>query len=140
MGIFDDDLYDDPFESIFSEFFGRSPEIKRRRREAVIRSEEEDRLTDFIETNSKTFLTIELPGYTEKDVSVVVKGKELEIIAQKKSSDGIQPYLTNKLQQGVYIKKILPNFIDTRNFSYTVKNGVLEIVFISKNGSNKKTA
>jgi len=133
MGIFDDDSFgENSFESIFKEFFGQNPEMRQRRRGAVIRSEEEDRLTDFIETNGKAFLIIELPGFSKKDVMVSVKGRELEIKGQKQLKDGMQPYLVNRFAEGIYIKKILPDFIMTETMKYTMNNGILEMVFDRK--------
>ncbi len=125
MGFFDDD---DTFESIFDELLGRSP-VKRKHKEQFIRNEDEDRIIDFLEDDERVYLIFELPGYDEKDISVVVKGKELEITAEKSNRENIQDYLHQKLKQGVSIRKRLPNFIDPKKISSTMRNGVLEIVF-----------
>ncbi|RLG12642.1 hypothetical protein DRN69_06550 [Candidatus Pacearchaeota archaeon] len=123
MGFFDDD----PFEDIVREFFSSSPVT--RHREQFIIGEDEDRIIDFVEDKDKVYLVFELPGYNEKDISVIVKGKELKITAQKSNRENIQDYLYQKLSQGFSIKKNLPNFVSPKNFSYTMRNGVLEIVF-----------
>ena len=123
MGFFDDD----PFEDIVREFFSSSPVT--RHREQFIIGEDEDRIIDFVEDKAKVYLVFELPGYNEKDISVIVKGKELKITAQKSNRENIQDYLYQKLSQGFSIKKNLPNFVSPKNFSYTMRNGVLEIVF-----------
>lgn len=127
MSFFDDD----PFDRIVREFFGESP-IRERHKEEIIHGEEEDRITDFIEDKEKIYIIFELPGYDEKDVLVKIKGKEMEIIARKKSNEGVQSYLAQKLNQGIFIKKILPKFINSKNFSYKLKNGILEITFNKK--------
>lgn len=120
MGFFDDD----PFDSIVREFFGPS---RIKRREYV--RENEERIVDFIEDENKIYLVFELPGYNEKDVSIVVDGRNLVITAKKSDKDTIQDYLHSKLRQGIKLTKHLPNFVDINNFSYSMKNGILEIVF-----------
>jgi len=130
MSFFNDN---DPFENIVREFFGQSPASERGRRktERVIEGEREEREIDFVETKNKTFLVFELPGYDKKDILITFKGKHIEISAEKKSSDKgeIQSYLSQKLGRGILIQKELPKFIKTKNFEYTVKNGILEISF-----------
>jgi len=136
MSPFDNNFFgEDPFEDLIRGFFGASPEISpdiRRYKEKIIKGEEEERIIDFIEDNNKIYLVFELPGYNEKDVLINIKGKELEIKINKKSSEGIQDYLIQKLHQEIFIKKILPKFINTKKFTYTMKNGVLEIIFDKK--------
>ena len=41
----------------------------------------------------------------------------------------IQDYLSEKLKRGIFIKKSIPNFVNHRGFSYTMRNGILEVVF-----------
>ena len=127
MSFFDDD----PFESIIDEFFGQNRGTNIRRRQ-FISGEEEDREIDYIEDKSNVYLVFELPGYTEKDIMVVVKDNILTVQAKKITPDNIQPYLAKKLNQGVQIRKELPNFINTKKFTQTIKNGVLEIKFKKK--------
>ena len=127
MSFFDDD----PFESIMRDFFGQSP-ARGRRKDAIIEGEEEERVIDFVEDGEKVYLVFELSGYGEKDIIVSVKGKELEIKAQKSSREDIQDYLAEKMHIGVFIRKNLPNFINPKNFSHTVKNGILEVAFSKK--------
>ena len=125
MGFFDDD--DDPFEGIVREFFGTP--IRRGRRETIFDGEEEERNIDFVEDENKFYLVFELPGFEEEDLIVTIKNKFLEITAQKKSDEEIQDYLSEKLRRGIFIKKIVPNFVNPRGFSYTMRNGILEIAF-----------
>ena len=125
MGFFDDD----PFDDIIREFFGHSPLERRKRRETIIRGEEDDRNIDFVESKDRVYLIFELPGYNEKDVVVAVKGKELEISAKNRNIEDVQEYLMEKLQRGMFFKRTLPNFINAKKFSHTMRNGVLEIVF-----------
>ena len=130
MGFFEED---DQFENIVREFLGgRTSRIGKDNYEEIIESEREERVVDFIEDESYVYIIFELPGYGEKDISISIKGRELEIIAKKRNIEGIQNYLMEKFNNGFFIKKNLPNFIKTKNFKHTVKNGVLEIVFIKK--------
>ena len=130
MGFFDDN---DPFENLVREFFeGGTSRIKRDNYEEIIESEKEERVIDFIQDENYIYLIFELLGYNEKDISISIKGRELEIIAKKRGTSEVQNYLIQKLNDGLFIKKNLPNFIKTKNFKRTVKNGVLEIIFIKK--------
>ena len=130
MGFFEDN---DQFESIVREFFeGRTSRIGRDNYEEIIESEKEERVIDFIQDEDYIYIIFELPGYNEKDISISIKGRELEIIAKKRSVGEVQNYLIQKLNDGFFIKKNLPNFIKTKNFKHTIKNGVLEIVFVKK--------
>ena len=128
MNFFDDE---DPFRDIVREFFGTDTAVKRFRNQ-VIKGEEEERVIDFIEDKNKIYLIFELPGYNEKDISIIIKGKELNIKITKKSNEQIQDYLIQKLNQGGFIKKILPKFINHKKFDYTMRNGILEISFNKK--------
>ncbi|RZD30717.1 hypothetical protein CXT76_01850 [Candidatus Parvarchaeota archaeon] len=130
MSLFDNK---DPFEEIVRELFnGNQRQIDRS--QDFIQSEEDERNIDFIEDNDYLYLIFELFGYNEKDVTVSVKGQELEIIAKKDNSEieKVQDYLTKKLLNGIIIKKILPKFVNPKNFKQTMKNGILEVIF-SKN-------
>lgn len=124
---FDDGFFNDPFEDIIRDFFGDSR--VRKRKSQFIKGEEEDRTIDFIEDKKKVYLVFELPGYDEKDVSIIVKGRNLEITAKKAISEDVQEYLSQKLKQGISIQKKLPDILDSKSFSHTLKNGVLEMVF-----------
>ena len=130
MGFFEDN---DQFESIVRELFGeRSSRIRRDNYEEIIDGEGEERVIDFTEDENYIYLIFELPGFNEKDISISVKGRELKITAKKRDISGIQKYLAQKFNDGFFIKKNLPNFIKTKNFKHTIKNGVLEIIFIKK--------
>jgi HSP20 family molecular chaperone IbpA len=130
MGPFDDDVFgSDPFD-LFREFFGESP--RRRYKKNFIEGEEEERVIDVIESEDKAFLVFELPGYSEDDIFVNVTGKTIEIIASKKNSEGVKEYLAQKLKQGIKYKRTLPDFVSTKKFDYTQKNGILEVAFNKK--------
>jgi len=136
MTPFDNNFFgEDPFESIIRDFFGKSS-VSNGRRNTIIKGEEEDRNIDFIEDNNYIYLVFELNGYNEQDVSVLVKGKDLEIKAKKSEEicdlEKVQSYLNQKLCKGIFIKKILPKFINPKKFKYNLKNGVLEIIFSKK--------
>ncbi len=130
MTFFEDN---DQFESIVRELFGgKVSRIGRDNYEEIIESEKEERVIDFIQDENYIYLIFELLGYDEKDISISIKGRELEIIAKKRKMEEVQNYLIQKLNEGLFIKKSLPNFIKTKNFKHTIKNGILEIVFIKK--------
>ncbi len=126
MGFFDDD----PFDNIIEEFFGRPK--TRYRREQFIKGEDEERVIDFIETDEKVYLIFELPGYIEKDVTVEINGKNIEITAQKKNLENVKDYLAQKLSHGMHYKRTFPDYINTKKFTHTIKNGILEITFDKK--------
>ncbi len=129
------DFFDDPFDSIIREFFGE-PSFRKARKEDFIIGEEEDRTIDFIEDDNKIYLIFELPGFEEKDISVAIKGRKLEIVAKKVDKEGIPNYLHQKLKRGFVIQKTLPARANTKKMSYTVNNGVLEITFEKHKGGN----
>ena len=130
MGFFGDN---DQFEDIIREFLGDSnSRIRRDDYEEIIGGEVEEGIIDFIEDENYIYLIFELPGYDEKDILISIKGRKLEIIVKKKSIGEVQDYLIEKLNTGFFIKKNLPSFIKTKNFKHTLKNGILELVFIKK--------
>jgi len=122
---------DDPFENIINEFFGRG-QARRENQQSVIQGEEEDRLIDFIEDDKNIYLIFEFPGFNEKDITIIVKGRELQINVKKEITESVQEYLIPKLHKGITINKTLPKIINPKKFSYTIKNGILEIVFNKK--------
>lgn len=124
------DWNEDPFEDIVNSFFGGRPQ--RRRKERFTEGEEEERNIDFIEDENFTYIVFEIPGYTKKDILVVIKGKTLEVSAKKSSATNIKEYLISKLQQGVSISKNLPSNIQSTKFTHTYKNGILEVKFNKK--------
>jgi HSP20 family molecular chaperone IbpA len=128
MGIFDDDSFDEIVREFFGE--GRRP-VKRR---TIIRGEEEDRNMDFIEDGDHAYLILELPGFSENDIIVDVEGNKINIKANKKDceTEGVRNYLSEKLCNGLHIRKTLPNFVLTKGFKPSMKNGVLELKFNKK--------
>jgi HSP20 family protein len=122
---------DDPFDSIIKEFFGGAA-TRRQNRDDFIEGEEEDRTIDFFEDEKKIYLIFELPGFTEKDIQVLIKNQTLEVRAQKKDNTKTQQYLIQKLHEGNFIKKTIPKFANSKKFSHTMKNGILEIIFDKK--------
>lgn len=126
MGFFEDD----PFEDIVREFFGQSgPPRGRYKRETIVSGEDEERVIDFIEDDNYAYFIFELPGYTEEDISINMKGNTIELIAKKKDVDGIKEYLAQKLSRGMKYSRSLPAFVDPKKFVYALKNGILEIKF-----------
>lgn len=119
----DDFFTNDPFEDLVNQMFGRGG----RRSRVVRRTEETEEEEEFLETDEAYYLILETPGFTEDDAFVKIKGKELEIQLSKKQLEGIKHYLVAKLEQGMTFMKILPEDADPKKFSYTLKNGMLEV-------------
>ncbi len=115
----------DPFESIVREFFGEA----RPKRRSVIRSEEDNRSIDFIETKDHAFFIIELPGFSEEDVAVKIRDGAIDLVARKKILEGVHEYLRDKLGEGLRLKRELPRFIQSKDFTQTMRNGILELRF-----------
>ena len=127
MGFFDDD----PFEDIVREFFGQG----RGRTSSsgnVVSSEREERVIDYIDEDQFVYFVFELPGYSEKDIDVNVKGKELEISAIKEKAEGVQQYLAEKFKKGVYFRKAIPERVKVKKMESHFKNGILEVRFAKK--------
>lgn len=122
---------DDPFDEIFKEFFGENPRSKRSRNN-VIKSEQDERVIDYIEDEDNVYFVFELPGYEEEDVDVSVKSNTLTVNAVKKNSDVVQDYLNKKLKNGINITKNLPDYVKPKKFTQTMKNGILELKFVKK--------
>lgn len=127
---FFDDFNNDSFEEVIKEFFGPSSKIKSNR--TIIRGEEENRNIDFIERKNKIYAVFELPGYDEKDVTLNIIKDEIKIKIQKKSDESIPGYLMKKLQEGILFKRLLPKFVNTKKYKYSMKNGILEVMFEKK--------
>jgi HSP20 family molecular chaperone IbpA len=123
------DFFDEePFDSIFKEFFNTNiPQQKRK--DLFAEGEEEDRFIDFIALPKEIFLIVELPGYKEEDIGVSFENRKIVIKAQKINTEKVQSYLTTKLASGVEIRRSLPPFIKDKKLNHTFKNGILEIRF-----------
>lgn len=121
----DDDFFDaDPFsdmDSIFNQLIGRRAKPRK--------AKQESNKIDFIESEDYIYCTIELPGYTEKDLSLTVKNGVLEVQAQRKSLQKVQDYLSSKFQEIQIIQRSLPESVNPKKFTHTYKNGILEVRF-----------
>ena len=120
-----DPFSNDPFEDIINEFFGN----RSRRPNRVVTSEQEERIIDFIEDSKNIYIVFEIPGYNEEDVNIKLQGNKIEVIGKKKNLQRVQSYLQRKLQQGIRISKNLPEVTKKKKYSYSVKNGILEVKF-----------
>lgn len=118
---------DDPFEDIVNQFFGNSERIRRSRIKRFV--DEEDQNSQFIEEDNYIYLIVELPGYSEKEISVSIKGDRIVISAKSSQRIEAQDYLEQKRREGIMIEQILPDNIKTKNFTKTFRNGVLEVTF-----------
>lgn len=124
-----DDFFNDPFEDLVNQMFGRGAT---RRARVMRRSSEEDEEGSelgFIETDTAVYCILELPGYTEDEVFVKVKGRELEIHAQKKKLGQVKEYLIPKLERGQIIQRTLPESASSKKYASTYRNGILEVRF-----------
>ena len=126
MSFFDND---DPFEDIVSQFFGNHPGVRKSRVRRVRNEEEQN--TQFIEEDNQIYCIIELQGYNEKDIQVVINENML-IISAKSSASEPQIYLAQKHKEGITIQQTIPSRVKTKNFTKTFRNGVLEISFDKK--------
>lgn len=127
MGFFDDD----PFEDIIREFLGGG-ESRTRSSRKVISGEREERIIDYIEEDKNVYFVFEILGYDKEDVSVEVSGDKLKVRATKTNEEGVQPYLTNKLNKGIYFEKTIPKGVKHKKFNWTFHNGILEVSFLRK--------
>jgi len=123
---------DDFFDEIERAFFGQPSKIRRTSSGNVLQGEREERVIDYIEEENNVYFVFELAGYLIEDIDVVVRGKELEISANKKNFENVQDYLSNKLSKGVYFRKTLPDKVKSKKFDWTFKNGILEVKFKKK--------
>jgi HSP20 family molecular chaperone IbpA len=126
----DEWLNDDPFDSIVREFFGERP--RRARRESPSKGEDDERTTDFIETDDKIYLIFELPGYSTEDVKVQVSDRTILIQAKKVETENVKDYLSQKLSAGIRHRLSIPDEADTKKYSYNISNGILEVSFEKK--------
>jgi HSP20 family molecular chaperone IbpA len=132
----DDDFFNNPFDDIVREFFGGPVKRVKRQRfqesDEFDESEEENRKTDNIDLGDRIAFIFELLGYDEKDLKLEIKDRTLNIEVKKKKECKMQDYLSKKLCHGEIIKKIKPPYIDIKNFKYSFKNGILEVIFNKK--------
>lgn len=118
---------DDSFEDIVNQFFGNSGRIRKSRIKRFV--EDEDQNSQFIEEDNYLYLIVELPGYSEKEISVSIKEDRILISAKSSRRIEAQDYLEQKRREGIMIEQILPDNIKTKNFTKTFRNGVLEVTF-----------
>lgn len=123
---------DDFFDEIERAFFGQPGRVRRKSAGNVLQGEREERVIDYIEEEDYVYFVFELAGYSEEDISVSVKGKELEISASKKDFENVQDYLSSKLSKGIYFVKTIPGGVKSKKFDWTFRNGILEVKFKRK--------
>lgn len=127
MSFFDED----PFEEIMREFFGeRKPRTSSAR--GVVRGESEERVIDYIEEEDYVYFVFELNGYLKKDIVVEINKGELLVKSKQKNLGGVQSYLSERLNKGVYFKKSIPKNVNVKKFDWTFQNGILEVRFGKK--------
>ncbi len=123
---------DDFFDEIEKAFFGQPGNVRRTSAGNVLQGEREERVIDYIEEDKDVYFVFELAGYSEEDIMVSVKGKELQVNANKKDFQNVQDYLSNKLSKGVYFRKTIPEGVKSKRFDWTFRNGILEVKFKRK--------
>src|SRR3989344_3976985 len=121
----------DPFDSIVRQFFGSNGRGRLRRRTDIDSDERESEI-GFVEGNGKVFLIIEMPGFDENDITIDVDERNLEIRAKKRKIEGVKEYLTNRLKEGMIIRKSLPSNASAKKFLHTFRNGILEVALDKK--------
>jgi len=129
MSFFDEEG-DDPFEDIVKQFFGEG-NIRRgtSRKNKMIESEEDERMIDFVEDEENAYVIFELPGYRKEDVRIVVEDGEIEVIARRKTAEGVSGYIAGRLNNGIELKKPLPKNLKKKKYELNFNNGILEVVF-----------
>lgn len=86
---------------------------------------------DFAETDEAVEITAELPGMTEKDVSVELVGNVLTISGEKRQdSERKDKGMTiSERSYGAFTRSLaLPSDIDTAKINASVANGVLKVI------------
>ncbi len=130
-----DDYFDpfgnNEFDSIVRSFFGNNGR-RQTRRVSSEKSEEEESELGFIENKDSVFLILEFPGYSEDEVEVELNDRMIEIKAKKVGGEEMQEYFKNKFKQGIFVSRKLPEFVNSKNFGHTFKNGILEVRFNKK--------
>lgn len=130
MNFFDDD--EDIFGDLLRDFMGENSYNYEPNRREIISGEADERKIGITESGEKVFLLFKIPGYEEKDIRVETQDGYIEISAKKKETTQIQDYFLNKLTEGIFLRKQLPSFVDSKKFKYTFKNGILEVSFNKK--------
>ena len=125
----DDWFSEDPFNSIVKQFFGESGRRTGGQRQRI---KDEGFESEIIDSDGAIYIVVELPGFSEKDISVEIKDKILEIRARKIESNNMIDYLSEKLNKGVVIRKHINSLPKVKNFKFTCRNGILEIKFPKK--------
>ena len=120
----------DPFEDFRKEMESVLGRFSRLYPREVVRGEEFIPMTDVYETENALVVKADLPGLTKKDVSVKVKGNNLEINGEKKSEkeEKKRNYHVSERYYGKFYRSfVLPDYVDKSKVSATFENGVLEV-------------
>ncbi|MFA5272954.1 MAG: Hsp20/alpha crystallin family protein [Candidatus Peribacter sp.] len=123
--LFDDALWD-PFG-----FFG-SPLMRHRQLPAM----------NIAETAKDLTVSVNVPGYEAKDVTVDVHNNVLSIAghAQEQKEQNDQEWVCRESSYGEFTRQVrLPDYADGSRAACKVKNGVLTIVIPKKEEAAKKT-
>ncbi|MCE3238814.1 MAG: putative HSP20-like chaperone (modular protein) [Gammaproteobacteria bacterium] len=94
---------------------------------------------DIVEDDKIYKIEMEMPGLSEKDISVSIKEGELYIHAKKEISqkDEGKEYVRREISYGNYESYIdLPTYVDTNEAKASFKKGMLWISFPKKNGAD----
>ena len=94
---------------------------------------------DVAETADGYRLELDLPGLTEKDVSVTVEGKHLTIAGERKAPEG-DSYTRRERGFGAFERVFhLPDDVDVNRIEAKAKNGVLTVTMTKAESAKPKT-
>lgn len=97
---------------------------------------------DLRETDDALILEAELPGLTQKEISVQVVGDVLTIRGERKreAEQKSKNYLRREMSYGIFERQIpLPAEIDPDKVEATYTNGVLQVILSKVPGAKAKT-
>jgi len=95
---------------------------------------------DIIEDDKTYKIEMEMPGLSEKDISVSIKQGMLCVQAKKETSQKNEgkEYIRREISYGSYESYIdLPNYVDTEKAKASFKKGMLWVNFPKKEGAEQ---
>lgn len=99
-------------------------------------------IADVIETNNALLIKVEVPGMTDKDVTVELEGNVLTIRGERKVETDVKEKDFRRAERayGAFTRTFaLPNNIDLDKITATTNNGLLEIEIPKKESAKPKT-
>jgi len=94
---------------------------------------------DVAESADGYTIDLDLPGLTEKDVSVTLEGKHLTIKGERKVAEGVQ-YTRRERGFGAFERVFhLPDDVDSARIEAKARNGVLSLTLPKAEAAKPKT-